>query len=148
MHVGGLKQEWEQELLKLRQNTGMDFAGVAWMDRSELLAHWIVVSGNQNEQYRRIVLPISKGIIGPIVRSGRAQIFVAKNMKERLPYPIMLSERLIVAIGAPIWVDKRIKGILVVGARMVEFCDTQKVWILEKVQEWSRYFCMNEEGRR
>jgi len=108
----------ETHLTQLRGLLSCDFAGLAWSENH--LITWKVVSGNRNERYKKIILRSGKGIAGQVFRSGRPMIVESFDSNAQLDmkdFPIMLAENLVSGAAVPVIIDRKVKGVLLVGSR-------------------------------
>jgi nitrogen regulatory protein A len=111
----------ETHLNQIRNLTSSDFAGLAWTDRNDYIIRWKFASGNRNERYKRIILRPGRGIAGQVIRSGRPMrldSFTIQSGDDAREYPIFLAENLKSAAAAPVVINSKVKGVLLIGTRM------------------------------
>lgn len=109
-----------QCLENLRLQTGADFSAFACQDSTEAAVRWKYAVGNRNERFRRIVLRPGKGIAGKVLLSGRLMIienYEPKQHDDPREYPILYAEELKSALGIPVIMQDRVKGVVLLGYR-------------------------------
>lgn len=109
-----------QCLEDLKQQTSADFTAFACQEPGENLIRWKYAAGNRNERFRRIVLRPGKGIAGKVLMSGRLMLledYKPKQHDDPREYPILYAEELQSAMGVPVIIQGRVKGVLLVGYR-------------------------------
>lgn len=109
-----------QCLDELRLQTGADFAAFACQEANEAIIRWKYAAGNRNERFRRIVLRPGKGIAGKVLLSGRLMIlenYEPKQHDDPREYPILYAEELKTALGVPVIIQDRVKGVVLIGYR-------------------------------
>ncbi|MBL1228846.1 GAF domain-containing protein [Enterococcus sp. BWB1-3] len=113
----------QAEIDNMRKQLHVDFIGIALSKVNEgtnsRTIHWAYVSGNTNENYRRIHLQVGKGIAGIVWRTGRSYQAseLQRNPKNLLELPIARMEKLETAVAAPILKNGRVQGVLLFGSR-------------------------------
>lgn len=110
----------EEILQELRTTIRTDFAAFACIEKRDQTLRWRNASGNRNERYKRIVLPIGKGFCGAAIRSGRPIVipsFSPKSGDDPCEYPIFVAENLQSMMIAPVLSNGWGRGVLLVGCR-------------------------------
>lgn len=104
------------------QCTDFDFVGVALPAAGQSTIKWYFVAGNQNEQFRKIVLRSGIGIAGLVVKTGKP--FWQNNLQRfeysnQLYTPIAQVEALQSAAAIPIYTSaiRIVDGVLLAGYR-------------------------------
>ena len=115
-----IEQSINQCLEELRKQTGADFSAFACQEPGEAVIRWKYAVGNHNERFRRIVLRFGKGIAGKVLMSGR--LMIVENYKpgqhdDPREYPILYAEELQTAMGVPVIIQDRVKGVVLIGYR-------------------------------
>lgn len=113
---------YTDQLRKLKTEFGFDFVSLAIvLESGQQLLTWVHATGNQNTQYRRIVLEPGKGIAGEVYHGGNALIIQDTNEEipeqDRFKYPITISESLRSILAFPLWKEKKVAGILLLAFR-------------------------------
>ncbi len=124
-----------QCLENLRLQTGGDFSAFACQDAEEAVIRWKYAAGNRNERFRRIVLRPGKGIAGKVLLSGRLMIlenYEPKQHDDPREYPILYAEELKSALGVPVIIGGRVKGVVLIGYRNASCIIKEKVIDLAK----------------
>ena len=107
-------------LAELRLKTGADFSAFACQEPGEALIRWKYAVGNRNERFRRIVLRSGKGIAGKVLLSGRVMLienYEPKPHDDPREYPILYAEELKSALGVPVMIEDKVKGVVLIGYR-------------------------------
>ena len=107
-------------LENLKQQTSADFTAFACQEPGEVIIRWKYAVGNRNERFRRIVLRPGKGIAGKVLMTGRLMIlenYEPKQYDDPREYPILYAEELKSAMGVPVSIEGRVKGVVLVGYR-------------------------------
>lgn len=107
-------------LEELRQRTDADFSAFACQEPGEAVIRWKYAVGNKNERFRRIVLRSGKGIAGKVLMAGRPMIlenYEHRQHDDPQEYPILYAEELRSALGVPVLIAGRVKGVLLIGYR-------------------------------
>ncbi|MDU2065853.1 MAG: GAF domain-containing protein [Sporomusaceae bacterium] len=115
-----LKEKIITLLNNTRSEARADFSALACQEPVQGVIRWKYAVGNQNERFRRIVLHSGKGIAGKVLLSGRpTQVVNYQPMPHDDPreYPILYAEQLRTALGVPVYIDKRVHGVLLIGYR-------------------------------
>lgn len=109
-----------QCLENLRLQTGADFSAFACEEPEEGVIRWKYAVGNRNERFRRIVLRSGKGIAGKVLLSGRMMLlenYEPKPHDDPREYPILYAEELKSALGVPVIIEDKVKGVVLIGYR-------------------------------
>lgn len=104
----------------LRLRTNADFSAFACQEPEETVIRWKYAVGNKNERFRRIVLRFGKGIAGKVLMSGRPMVlenYEPRQHDDPQEYPILYAEELRSALGVPVFLAGRVKGVLLIGYR-------------------------------
>jgi nitrogen regulatory protein A len=104
----------------LRLRTNADFSAFACQEPDEAVIRWKYAVGNKNERFRRIVLRSGKGIAGKVLMSGRPMLlenYEPRQHDDPQEYPILYAEELRSALGVPVLMAGRVKGVLLIGYR-------------------------------
>ncbi len=104
----------------LRLRTGADFSAFACQESGKAAIRWKYAVGNKNERFRRIVLRSGKGIAGKVLMSGRPMLlenYESRQYDDPQEYPILYAEELRSALGVPVVMKGRVKGVLLIGYR-------------------------------
>jgi nitrogen regulatory protein A len=104
----------------LRLRTDADFSAFACQEPGETAIRWKYAVGNKNERFRRIVLRLGKGIAGKVWMSGRPMVlenYEPRQHDDPQEYPILYAEELRSALGVPVLMAGRVKGVLLIGYR-------------------------------
>lgn len=112
--------EIESFLEEIRQFIGTDYMGLAWSENYGQILRCKYVSGNRNERYKRMMIRFGKGVAGNVLRSGQTIVvnsFAPKRYDDPAEYSILLAEGLTAIVGAPVFENGKIKGVLVAGYR-------------------------------
>jgi nitrogen regulatory protein A len=107
-------------LEELRLRTDADFSAFACQEPGETAIRWKYAVGNKNERFRRIVLRLGKGIAGKVWMSGRPMVlenYEPRQHDDPQDYPILYAEELRSALGVPVLIAGRVKGVLLIGYR-------------------------------
>ncbi|MBL1224870.1 GAF domain-containing protein [Enterococcus sp. BWR-S5] len=113
----------QQVIDNIRQELQVDFIGIALSRVSAgtnlRTIHWKYVSGNTNENYKRIRLQVGRGIAGIVWRTGRSycEMNLQDDPKELVELPIARMEKIETAVAAPILKNGRVQGVLLFGYR-------------------------------
>jgi len=115
-----IERSINQCLEDLRLKTNADFTAFACQEPGEAVIRWKYAVGNRNERFRRIVLRSGKGIAGKVLMSGR--LMILENYKPRQyddprEYPILYAEELQSAMGVPVLIQDRVRGVMLIGYR-------------------------------
>jgi nitrogen regulatory protein A len=104
----------------LRLRTNADFSAFACQEPEEAAIRWKYAVGNKNERFRRIVLRSGKGIAGKVLMLGRPMLlenYEPRQHDDPQEYPILYAEELRSALGVPVLMAGRVKGVLLIGYR-------------------------------
>lgn len=115
-----IQQVINQCLENLRVETSADFSAFACQEPGEAVIRWKYAVGNQNERFRRIVLRSGKGIAGKVLMSGRLMLlenYQPRQHDDPREYPILYAEELKSALGVPVVIQDKVKGVLLIGYR-------------------------------
>lgn len=107
-------------LEELRLKADADFSALALQEPRESTIRWKYAVGNKNERFRRIVLRLGKGIAGKVLMSGRPMVlenYEPRQHDDPQEYPILYAEELRSALGVPVSMAGRVKGVLLIGYR-------------------------------
>ena len=132
------------ELDRMRGTLKVDFLGIALSnhnhDTNSRVIRWRYVSGNINENYRRIRLQVGRGIAGIVWRTGRSYqaTELQKDPKQLIELPITRMEKLETTIAVPMLKDGRVQGVLLCGYRQVTAFDEDLLRKLEAAAEQLR----------
>ncbi|MCG7340729.1 nitrate respiration regulation accessory nitrate sensor NreA [Staphylococcus auricularis] len=113
----------QNDLEQLRIAEGFDFAAIATPElfRPSAPIKWQFVSGNTNERYKLIILKKGRGLAGNVMKTGKRMIIedVSQEVpdKDRVRFPILLSENLTSVIVIPLWFEGELWGVLLLGQR-------------------------------
>jgi len=114
---------YQSVLDSMRAEEGFDFAGIAFYEQASHASpiKWCYVSGNLNERYKLIVLRKGKGLAGNVMKTGKRMVIedVADTLstQDQHKYPIVLCEQLTAMIAIPLWYDRKVYGVLLLGQR-------------------------------
>ncbi|WP_436862638.1 nitrate respiration regulation accessory nitrate sensor NreA [Staphylococcus caeli] len=114
---------YQAVLDSMRVEEGFDFAGIAFYEQESHASpiKWCYASGNLNERYKLIVLRKGKGLAGNVMKTGKRMIIenVAASLSahDQHKYPIVLCEQLTAMIAIPLWYDRQVYGVLLLGQR-------------------------------
>lgn len=125
-------------LENLRLQTGADFSAFACHEANEAVVRWKYAVGNRNERFRRIVLRPGKGIAGKVLLSGRLmklENYEPKQHDDPREYPIMYAEELKSALGVPVVIQDRVKGVVLIGYRSACPIEETVVTLAKQVAE-------------
>lgn len=113
----------QQAIDGMRKELQVDFIGIA-LSRVSIgtnlrTIHWQYVSGNTNQNYKRIRLQVGRGIAGIVWRTGRSycESELQDDPKELVELPIARMEKIETAVAAPILSNGRVQGVLLFGYR-------------------------------
>ncbi|WP_164931406.1 cofactor assembly of complex C subunit B [Longirhabdus pacifica] len=132
-----LKADIMSHLDSLRNLTATDFCSLALMDDQNII-RWRYVSGNRNDRYKRIALRLGRGIAGQVIRSGRPMYLDSFKMKagdDPKEYPILLAENLKSVLAAPVTINHKVQGVLMIGYRYPATYTDQQLLLVEDVAE-------------
>lgn len=114
---------YQTEIVKIREQFAFDFVALSIADHTKefITLKWQYVAGNLNDRYKRITLHSGKGIAGMVWKTGKPMLL--HDVDREIPaeqiytYPIIVSERLKSMGAVPLWENKRVAGVLLVGFR-------------------------------
>lgn len=127
-----------QCLEELRLQTGADFSAFACQEADEAVIRWKYAVGNRNERFRRIVLRLGKGIAGKVLLSGRLMLlenYEPKQHDDPREYPILYAEELKSALGVPVVIQDRVKGVVLIGYRSACVIEEKVVAVAKQAAE-------------
>jgi len=133
-----MQSEINQYLEDLRLRTGADFSAFACEEPEEGVIRWKYAVGNRNERFRRIVLRTGKGIAGKVLLSGRLMIlenYEPKQHEDPREYPILYAEELKSALGVPVVIQDRVKGVVLIGYRSAYVIEERVIHLATQVAE-------------
>ncbi|MFS0783722.1 GAF domain-containing protein [Bacillus sp. 1P06AnD] len=113
----------QQAIDEIRKRFAFDFVSLSVENVGEDLRviRWQYASGNVNDRYKRIVLYSGKGIAGIVYKTGKPMLIVDVEKEvpagDRISYPILNAERLKSVGAIPLWKNKRVAGVLLIGSR-------------------------------
>lgn len=125
-----------QCLEDLRVKTGADFSAFACEEPGEGVIRWKYAVGNRNERFRRIVLRPGKGIAGKVLLSGRLMLlenYEPKQHDDPREYPILYAEELKSALGVPVIIEDKVKGVVLIGYRRACLIEEKVVSLAKQV---------------
>jgi nitrogen regulatory protein A len=131
--LGTLQAEIDLHLAQLRSLTSCDFAALAWTDETTHMIRWKYASGNRNDRYKRIILRPGRGIAGQVTVTGRPMImdsFSIRNGDDPREFPILLAEGLKSVLAAPVVINGKVLGVLLIGCR---YARVYQPYVLELV---------------
>ena len=117
------KIDYHAALNLIRTREGFDFAGLAFYEQENQVSpiKWHYVSGNLNNRYKLIVLRKGKGLAGNVMKTGKRMIIEDVNQillpSEKHKYPIVLTELLTAMVAIPLWYNRQVYGVLLLGQR-------------------------------
>lgn len=116
------QHDYQHLVNQIYQQEDFDFVGLALRANNQSNIKWYFVAGNQNEQFRKIVLRSGIGIAGLVVKTGKP--FWKNNIldiayADRLYTPIAKVEALQSAVAVPVYTSeiKLVDGVLLAGYR-------------------------------
>jgi len=114
---------YQSILDSIRIEEGFDFAAIAFYEQESDISpiKWCYASGNLNNRYKLIVLRKGKGLAGNVMKTGKRMVIenVAQllSSQEQHKYPIVLCELLTAMVAIPLWYEKKVYGVLLLGQR-------------------------------
>lgn len=114
---------YQSVLDSIRIEEGFDFASLAFYEQESHISpiKWCYASGNLNHRFRLIVLRKGKGLAGNVMKTGKRMVIedVAQSLspQEQHKYPIVLCELLTAMVAIPLWCEKQVCGVLLLGQR-------------------------------